>query len=278
MSITGKLKSVLLTYSFVISISINLFTTGSEAAGGPPPPPPPPPPGWTSQAASSNNTGSGGQTTQPGASKSTSSSKKPSSSIKTPPTQLLEVPTPTGEFGKKYAKLINPDAAQVILMSSFPTKIISLIRDELTLKDFAADADKILTLFSKKNDEILGKAKEKYKELIKDPYIAQFVNTKNANQQTGDFLDSKLFDESQEEATLRLLSLEQLDAQRKQEILSKQGDILEQLKFIKENSEILGAYGKTASTDISKKLPKELPKILSQQGDILGQLRFINSL
>ncbi len=43
MSITGKLKSVLLTYSVVISISINLLTTGSEATNGSLPPPPPPP-------------------------------------------------------------------------------------------------------------------------------------------------------------------------------------------------------------------------------------------
>ncbi|EOB10090.1 hypothetical protein H376_2380 [Rickettsia prowazekii str. GvF12] len=63
----------------------------------------------------------------------------------------------------------------------------------------------------------------------------------------------------------------------KKEILSKQGNILEQLKFINANAEILGTYGKTASTNISKKIPKELPKILSKQGNILEQLKFINA-
>ncbi|BBJ31030.1 hypothetical protein RAS_01390 [Rickettsia asiatica] len=273
MSITGKLKSVLLTYSVVISISINLLTTGSEAASGSLPPPPPPPPpieglkNFKSPMNQSRYNSKGDQSQHNNKSHTTSS-------IKTPPPQSLEVSIPTGEFGKKYAELINPNAGQQNLKIEFSKNITSLIRDELTLKNLTADADKILALFSKKDDVILGEAKEKYKELIQDPYIAQFISINN--QKTGDFLDNKLFEESLEEATLRLLSLEPLDAQRKQEILSKQGDILGQLKFINENSRILGAYGKTASTDISKKLPKELPKILSKQGDILGQLKFIN--
>ncbi|CAK6582151.1 MAG: EF-hand domain-containing protein [Rickettsia helvetica] len=271
MSITGKLKSVLLTYSVVISISINLLTTGSEATNGSLPPPPPPPieglKNFKSPMNQSRHNSKGDQSQHNNKSHTTSS-------IKTPPPQSLEVSIPTGEFGKKYAELINPNAGQQNLKIEFSKNITSLIRDELTLKNLTADADKILALFSKKDDVILGEAKEKYKELIQDPYIAQFISINN--QKTGDFLDNKLFEESLEEATLRLLSLEQLDAQRKQEILSKQGDILGQLKFINENSRILGAYGKTASTDISKKLPKELPKILSKQGDILGQLKFIN--
>ncbi|ABV74454.1 190 kDa antigen precursor [Rickettsia akari str. Hartford] len=270
MSITGKLKSVLLTYSFIISISINLFTTGSEAAGNPPPPPPPPPlppPGWTYQAASSNNTGSGGQTTQPESSKSTGSSKKSSSSTKIP-----EVHPPTTELGKRYAKLIDIHDRKQNLIIQFPKVIAYLIRQELTLQNLDTSVHNIITLFNKREDSILDNAKKIYQEFINDPYIAQFTNK---NKQTGDFLDNKLFEESHEEAILRLLSLEQLDAQRKQDILSQQGNILEQLKFIKENSEILGSYGKTESTNISKKLPEELPKILSQQGDILGQLRFI---
>ncbi|WP_318768387.1 autotransporter domain-containing protein [Rickettsia typhi] len=188
--------------------------------------------------------------------------------------QSLEVPTPTGEFGKKYSKLINPKTSKQNLKIEFPKKIISLVRDELTLKYFTADIERILTLFSKKDDLILSEAKEKYKEVIQDPYIAQFTNK---NQNTGSFLENKLFEETREEAILRLLSLEQLDAQMKKEILSKQGDILEQLKFINANTEILGSYGQTASTDILKKIPKELPKILSKQGDILEQLKFINA-
>ncbi|MCC8467880.1 MAG: autotransporter domain-containing protein, partial [Rickettsia endosymbiont of Eriopis connexa] len=236
MSITGKLKSVLLTYSFVISI-INLFTTGSEAAGGPPPPPIE---GLKNFKSPTNQSGHNSKEDQ----SQHNNKGRTTSSIKTPPTQPIEVPTPTGEFGKKYAKLINPNAGQQNLKIEFPKKIISLVRDELTLKYFAADADKILTLFRVKDDVILSEAKEKYKELIQDSYIAQFSNK---NQQTGGFLDNKLFEESQEGAILRLLSLEQLDAQRKQEILSKQGNILEQLKFINEHSAILGAYGKTAS-------------------------------
>ena len=172
MSIARKLKSILLTYSFVISISINLFTTGSEAAGGPPPPPPPPP-GWTSQAASSNNTGSGGQTTQPESSKSTSSSKKTSSPTKTP-----EVAPPTTDLGKRYAKLIDINDRKQNLIIQFPKVIAYLIRQELTLQnlDTSTDVNKIITLFNAREDSTLNNAKKIYQEFIKDPYIAQFTN------------------------------------------------------------------------------------------------------
>ncbi|AAU03539.1 190 kDa antigen precursor [Rickettsia typhi str. Wilmington] len=276
MTITGKLKSVLLTYSFIILI--NLLTAMSESLASswnPPPPPPPPPIEGLNNFKSLNppSKHSLGNSSKVEQSQHTNKNCT-TSNIQMQFSQSLEVPTPTGEFGKKYSKLINPKTSKQNLKIEFPKKIISLVRDELTLKYFTADIERILTLFSKKDDLILSEAKEKYKEVIQDPYIAQFTNK---NQNTGSFLENKLFEETREEAILRLLSLEQLDAQMKKEILSKQGDILEQLKFINANTEILGSYGQTASTDILKKIPKELPKILSKQGDILEQLKFINA-
>ncbi|EOB09542.1 hypothetical protein H377_8460 [Rickettsia prowazekii str. Cairo 3] len=266
MTITGKLKSVLLTYSFIISI--NLLTTMSEASapsGNPPPPPPPPPPPIEGlNKFKSLNSPPNHQLDNSAKVEQAQHTNKnyTTSNIKTQLSQSLEVPTPTGEFGKKYSKLINPKTSKQNLKIEFPNKIISLVRDELTTKYFAADIEKILTLFSKKNDVILSEAKEKYKEVIQDPYIAQFINK---NQKTGNFLEHKLFEETREEAILRLLSLEQLDTQMKKEILSKQGNILEQLKFINANTEILTEHSKAILKDKLKELSKQLDEISSNK-------------